>query len=151
MRDWCTGQLNSPGDCKLQALALGFTMEKWAYLNSCYSYFSAEYWLLLWDKRRAVAYRKRMLQNPKRPQRTELKICGMISGDLSDWEMLIRPREKNHKKHHFMDCNFRKDGLRESRHARCSACLKESCHVCRTDVEPLLWWVLMASVELSCE
>lgn len=61
VRDWCTGQLNSPGDCKLQASALGFTMEKWAYLNSCYSCFSAQYWLLLWDKRQAVAYRKHAL------------------------------------------------------------------------------------------
>lgn len=82
VRDWCTGQLNSPGDRKLQASALGFTMEKSAYLNSCYSCFSAQYWLLLWDKRRAVAYRKRTLQNPKTSQRAELKTCGMISGDI---------------------------------------------------------------------
>lgn len=32
----------------------GFTMEERMYLNSCYSCFSAEYWLLLWDNRRVV-------------------------------------------------------------------------------------------------
>lgn len=111
VRDWCTGQLNSRGDCKLQTSALGFTMEKWAYLNSCYSCFSAQYWLLLWDERWAVAERKRALQNPKKPQRSELKTSIMISGDLRDWEILIRTR--GGQKHHFMDGNFRKDGLRD--------------------------------------
>lgn len=97
-RDWCTGQLNSPGDCKLQAPATGFTMEKWVYLNSCYSCFSAQYWLLLWDKRQAVAYGKRTLQNPKSPPRTVLKICDMISGELRDCEILICVEKKKHAK-----------------------------------------------------
>ena len=37
----------------------GFTMEESVYLNSCYSCFSAEYWLLLWDNRRTESFEQK--------------------------------------------------------------------------------------------
>lgn len=44
---------------------LGFTIEQRMYLNSCYSCFSAEYWLLLRDNRQVVSYRKHMCWTKK--------------------------------------------------------------------------------------
>lgn len=67
---------------------LGFTMEGRMYLNSCYSCFSAEYWLFLWDNRRVIAYRKHTLCI-KRPPKVWGKTCATIWWDPRDCEIFV--------------------------------------------------------------
>lgn len=92
------------------------------YLNSCYSCFSAEYWLLLWDNRRVVAYRKHTLWAQKAPRRfvwrlvlwfdeiPEIGKCSRkIKSDKSFYSWLFQERYITRESAYTQICMFKRE------------------------------------------
>ncbi len=96
-------------------------MEERMYLNSCYSCLSAEYWLLLWDNRRVVAYGKHTLWTQKSPRRfgwrlvlwfdeiPEIGKCSCkIKSDKSFYSWLFQERQITRESAYTQICMFKR-------------------------------------------